>query len=480
MAIKITNRDIIWNYAGYGINIGINIILLPLILKFLSPEEVGLWYSFLSIGMIATLIDFGFAPTISRNVTFSWGGAKSLSHSGVGDYFKNKEPNFELLNKIINVCKAIYLIIAILALMLMLTAGTVYISYISREIDNHFYMSAWLIYCFAIFLNLFYGYYTSLLRGVGAITEGNKAMVIARSSQIVISVICLMSGLGLIAVSMAYLLSGFILRFFSKRYFFQYENIGSKIKLFPMKINFHDFWATFKAIWHNAWRDGVVALAKFLIMQSNTIMCSIYIGLEATASYALSLQVIMVIASVSSIIFSTYQPLFSQSRMINDYSKLKRVFSVSMVSYYMTYWIGIAGLILVGLPLLDLLNSNTKLHVYPLLFMSIYLFLEYNHLLFASFISTGNKIPYTKGFLVSGLATVITSLLLMRYTDLGVWGLMLSQFTVQILYNNWKWPLVVMNELKVNLKEIIVIGVIQINTLLKGVLRRNTQKKSNN
>lgn len=480
MNIKISNRDMVWNYLGYGINIGINILLLPLILKFLTSEEVGLWYSFLSIGLIAILLDFGFAPTISRNVTFSWSGAKSLKQLGVGGYISERKPNFDLLNKIINACKAIYLIIAIAALVLMLTGGTIYINYISNGIENPVYLIAWLIYCLAIFINLLYGYYTSLLRGVGAISEGNKATVIARFFQIAISIIGLITGLGIIAVSLAYLLSGFVLRFLSKKYFLQYENIGVEMKRYPRKVKLNDFKDTFKAIWHNAWRDGIVALAKFLIMQSNTIMCSIYIGLDATASYALSLQLLMVIASVSSIVYSTYQPLLSEARLLNDSTKLKRIFSFSMVSYYFTYWFCVIGLILLGLPLLGLLNAETNIQISVILFMSFYLFLEYNHLLFASFISTGNNLPYTKGFILAGIATVGISFVLINTTDLGIWGLMISQFTVQLIYNNWKWPMVVMKDLQTNIWEVISMGLNQVVNYIKSILNKTILKNAGN
>ena len=78
MNIKITNKDIVWNYLGYGITFGINVILLPLVLHFLSEEELGLWYVFTSIGALVTLFDFGFAPQIARNITYAFSDRKSV------------------------------------------------------------------------------------------------------------------------------------------------------------------------------------------------------------------------------------------------------------------------------------------------------------------------------------------------------------------------------------------------------------------
>lgn len=458
MAVNISKRDLAWSYIGYGISIGINIIILPLLLKFLTSKELGLWYSFVSIGYIAILLDFGFAPTIARNITYCWGGAKSLQKIGVAEDSNYGKPNFELLVKVINTCKVIYFIISIVALFFLLTGGTIYIKYISREIEGSLHIYAWLIYCLAIFINLFYGFYTSLLRGVGAISQGNKAIIISRLFQILISLVGLTQGFGIIALALSYLLSGFILRWISKWYFYEYENIANELKKYSKRIKIDDVAVTFRAIWHNAWRDGIVSLAKFLILQSNTILCSIYIGLEATASYALSLQLIAVIGSVASIVYATYQPLLAETFLLNDISRTKRIFSVSMVAFYLTYWIGVIGLVFVGLPLLNLIKSDTVIKLTVLLFMAVYLFLESNHSLFASFISMGNKIPYVKAFIISGLATVLFSFILLKTTNLGIWALMISSCLVQLIYNNWKWPSVVLNDLRTNLWDMITLG----------------------
>ena len=77
------NKNLLWNYIGYGSSLSINIFLLPIILQYLSGEELGLWYVFMSVGTFVTMVDFGFSPQIARFVTYAYAGADSLKKSGI-------------------------------------------------------------------------------------------------------------------------------------------------------------------------------------------------------------------------------------------------------------------------------------------------------------------------------------------------------------------------------------------------------------
>ena len=75
MEIKVGKRDIIWSYLGSFFQYCTSLIILPLILSNILEEELGLWYSFASIGTLVTYLDFGFSTTLVRNITYAWSGA---------------------------------------------------------------------------------------------------------------------------------------------------------------------------------------------------------------------------------------------------------------------------------------------------------------------------------------------------------------------------------------------------------------------
>ena len=153
MDVKVKNKDVIWSYLSILISMSSNIIVVPFIIYYLSGEMLGLWYVFVSIGAIATLSDFGFAPTFARNITYCWSGAKRIQKIGA-EYFENSEPDFSLMNNILNTCRRIYMFISIGVLVLMLTIGSLYIYKITKDIEGYAHYYAWIIYTLSVFLNL--------------------------------------------------------------------------------------------------------------------------------------------------------------------------------------------------------------------------------------------------------------------------------------------------------------------------------------
>ena len=69
MNISVGKKDVIWSYASMALTMIVNLFLLPLYIYFFTPDMVGLWYVFISIGSIALLFDFGFSVTFARNIT---------------------------------------------------------------------------------------------------------------------------------------------------------------------------------------------------------------------------------------------------------------------------------------------------------------------------------------------------------------------------------------------------------------------------
>lgn len=130
MVIKISKNDMLWGYYGVFLSVAINLLTLPLILKYLTVDEVGLWYSFVGVSQIVVLFDFGFGVTISRNITYAYSGASSVSKKGLDNSISKKEPNYNLLLQIIWVSKKIYMVISSLALIMLSTIGYIYVLHI--------------------------------------------------------------------------------------------------------------------------------------------------------------------------------------------------------------------------------------------------------------------------------------------------------------------------------------------------------------
>ncbi|HEY5592436.1 MAG TPA: hypothetical protein VIK55_15645 [Paludibacter sp.] len=107
--MDIGRKDIFWNYAATFLKITASVLLLPLILKMMPSEMVGIWSVFMTITAFASLLDFGFNPSFARNVTYIFSGVRSLKVKGF-EYvsIENKTIDYGLLKGVISAMHEIY------------------------------------------------------------------------------------------------------------------------------------------------------------------------------------------------------------------------------------------------------------------------------------------------------------------------------------------------------------------------------------
>lgn len=460
MRIHTNRKDIIWNYLGTFCTLIINILILPLLIKYLDANEVGLWYVFVSIGGITALFDFGFAATLARNITYCLSGASSLK--SVGKSSQLSDVNLELLSEVTGTCKLVYFIIAFIALILMCGVGTPYILYITKNIFLNNYMYAWIIYTLAIILNLLFFYYTSLLRGAGDIASYNKCVVISRTAQIIVAVVLLINGYGIIAMSISYLVYSLVFRLLTSYIIRINHPIFKKTK-----INIKQCYETFKIVWHNAWRDGLVSLSNYLTTYGMTIVCSAYLSLSESGIYSISFQITNGVSMLAIIYFNSLQPAMQSNYINNRLEDLRKQYSKATVLYFISYLIVALGVLIIGIPVLKLIRPD---YVINQLFLSIMLinvlFIQF-HCMNASFISNTNRLPYVKAFIISSIASLITVAFVLKEFDFGIWCIPLIQFIIHSLFNNWKWPKYVMDMLQTNIKETFLSGFYEIKKIVR-------------
>ena len=468
MRVNISRRDNIWNLLGIALSMGANFIVLPFILMYLSDDAVAIYYIFLSLSSIATLFDFGFSPSIARSVNYAYSGASDLKEQGA-DNEKKEEPNFALMKKVIQSCKVLYLLIGILALVVGATAGTFYVYIITKEAFISDYMYPWLIYLLAIFLNIVFSYYNVFLRGVGAVTKINVATIISRMTQIVLCILLLVLGVGLLGVAIAYLVYGFLFRMISNFLFKKHNNIGAKLKEENEKFNKSDFANIMKKMWPNTWREGLVTLSNYLVNQATTLIAPLFLSLTLTGIFSLATQLITAVATIASSVLNAYQPQLQSAFVNKDEEAQKRTLSLCVVSYFVLFVVTLIGLIFVGLPIIKLIKPTYQMDYYVLLGVALPIFLLNYRNLFCSYISCTNRLIYYKAFVISSLISVVGSYVLLRFTNLGIYALIIGQLVSQLVFNVWYWPLFVHKELKLKPRYVIVFG-------FKGIISLITKK----
>lgn len=439
--IKVTKQDVIWSYFAYFFLICSNIIILPMVLKKLSAEEVGMNYLMLSVGQLVALVDFGFSPQFARNVTYVYSGAQRLLKNGLDlvDQSKVIEINYSLLATLIQTARWVYRLIGGIVLFFMLTLGTGYISVITEGFSNvRNSWIIWLIYSISVFFQIYYSYYSILLTGSGKIVEGKRVQVYSNVIKIVLSYILLYFGYGLLGIVTVNLIYSFMIRYLSYHYYFTKD---LKKILADFNISNSDKKDLFNVLWLNSKKLGLITFAGFLSNGASNILAGLYLPLKEVASYGLMMQIVGIIGSVSGIMLTVYQPRLSSLRISDNMEIFRKEISYTMFVFYLLYFIGVLLLVLIVPKFIFLIDSNIVLPSISLILLyAFFRFLDCNFWNLCQSVIIGNEFPFLKSCMFSGLGIIIGCYVSLSYFHLGLWGIVLSTGLAQSLFNNWYWP----------------------------------------
>lgn len=455
MIIPVSHTDLRWGYLAQLLNIGSGLILLPFVMLYLSIEQVGLWFVFITLGAFAYLLEFGFQPTVSRNTTYVFAGALNLPKAGLPYGFKHGgPPNVRLLAELIAGSRFIYRVVAALAVLVLICGGTFYICTLLE--DKNYRDGAligWWLYAIGLIINFYFGYVNALIQGRGDVTLVNKALITSRCFFITVGLVGLYLGLGLVGLGAAMLISSVVGRWLTWRYLRANVFMAEAMTLHEVSGP-----AVAKIMWHNASRLGIVQVNTFLIQRANILVAASFLGLAPAASYGLTVTLLITLSAVSMAVLPIRLPALTHARVVNDREGAKALFGEVLLLSWLLYIVGFALLFFAGNQLLYLFKEEAMLlPALSLFILGLIFALEMNHSIAATFLTTRNAVPFLWASIMSGIFIFCLSLWLVY--EWQVWGLIASQGIVQLAYNNWRWPMMARQELKYSWKSILYSGV---------------------
>jgi O-antigen/teichoic acid export membrane protein len=452
--VQIGRKDVLWNYAATFLQIAAQILLFPFILRILPQETIAVWTIFSTIIALVSLLDFGFNPSFARNVSYVFSGVKSLKTTGFYTVEgKNTQVDYGLMKGLINVMRLFYSRMAIILLFILATLGTYYIYTVLKAYSGNqseIYI-AWIILGLINSYSFYTLYYDALLQGMGLIKRAKQITIIGQSVYLVAAIILILTGFGLIAIVSAQALSVIIRRVLSYYSIYTVEIKRNLRHVVPQSKK-----DILKAIYPNAVKVGLTGIGSFLVSRSAIIIGSLYLPLDIIASYGITTQIIGIIAGISMVYFSTYQPKIVQYRVENDIAAIKQLYLKGCLILWAVYIAGGVALIFLGDWVMNsLIKSKTPLLGTPFIIVAVVIsLLENNHGIAGNILLTKNEVPFFKAALVSGSATLLLLFIFLGFVDTGVLGMILAPGIAQGCYQNWKWPKVVIKELKIKKSDI--------------------------
>lgn len=439
----VKRKDVIWGYLSQFLNIASSLLLLPFVLIYLSNNELGLWYVFTAMAGMIQLLEFGLLPTISRFISYVYSGAKDIKYNEIPKC-THGDINTQLLNDVFYSAKKIYSRVSCISLLAILFGGNYYLYTLSGDFELAWIICCWSLYGISITVQLYFGYYNSLLKGRGDQTELNKIIVITKLVFLLIGIPLLILGQGIFSLAIAAFISVIVDRILVRRAAFSKKDISYK-----RKKDFHIRDDLTSHIWRSARDMGLVQLGNYFSVRAGVLIVSSFVGLQAAASYGLTVQITIVIVIVSSMLFGLNLPRLNAEQALGNKKVIKTIVIKSLLVANFVYLSSSILLILFGNYFLSFFTKNTQLLEGGLLLLYMFAaMLEMNYSLCASYLTTKNKVMFLKSMLVSGAAIFILSLCSAAIFKYGVLGVIISQLFVQMTYNNWKWPLEVYRDLK--------------------------------
>lgn len=432
----------------------------------MAPEEVGLWFVFITLVSFAQVLEFGFQPTLARNAAYIHAGAQKLTAEGIN---KEKGPlNTALLADLLAASRWIYRRIAGLVAAVLLIPGTLYvISVLPERANTTEILIGWMGFALGSAFNLYYGYFAGLLQGRGDWTSVNKILICSRGGLVILGSILVTFDFGLFGLGVAALICSLAARRLAHRYYFDEKRPETPHLL--TRVGEPRYLV--KILWHNARRLGMASFGAFLILRANILVASSFLGLKMAASYGLSMQLFMVLSSMAAVFSNVQLPRMNAIQVKQSREELREVFGAILIVSWGLFLSGTWFFLTLGDWVLAIIGSKTQLlPLGPMVFLAMVMLLELNHSVSATYLTTTNHVPFVAAALWSGLGVTFLTVTLMTLTGLGVWALIVGQGIVQLVYNNWKWPIMAIDHLGGNSIGLLRAGSIDIRRLMRSPL----------
>lgn len=444
--MKLGRRDLLWNYGASFMRVASALIILPLILRMLTPEDYGLWSIMLSIKAITELLDFGFSPTFSRAVTYVYSGAKSLKAKGFDPVVEVGETDYSLLGGLIKAVKRFYGSVALLLFIFLGSIGAFYLEHILKGYGGDITMArvSWYAYGALLCYQFYTYYYDSMLVGRGMIRRARQIMVLSQSLHIIVASILLTLGYGIISMVVGQIVSVTVNRVLAYKMFYDKVTISELKLVLPA-----DWKATLKNLWSTAYKSGLTGISWIVSNRMLAAFAALYIPLSVIGDYGLSKQVAEITYTLSVVWFVTFYPKITQHKITNNIAQLKRMYFKALLVATVVFIGCLAGVLILGDVLLEMIASRTHfISSWLLIILMVSALLDGFTYISTSVLLSGNEVPHYKAQLVTALFTVVLIFLFLHFTDYGLIAIVLIPLGCNLLYNHWRWASVVIQSFK--------------------------------
>jgi len=428
--------DFLFGVLGTFLQVGTGVIMLPAAAATLSPSSLTFWYVFLTIQTLALLIEFGFTPTLSRNFTYVFSGARVLRTEGVPES-TDRGVSVELLANLLRASRRLYFFMALIVLLLLGVGGTVYLAALSTTTTDIAYIwPAWACFLAAMTAQTSYSWQGCIMVGADRMRQNYQVFTVARLVQVVLSLGGLYFFPNILTLAAAYAVSVLVGRVHARLVVADVLRMTMHVRTELAKVR-----EILRTIVPTAAKLGWVTLGEFFTNRFSLFAVSLAVGAAAAAQYAIALQAMLVLLTVSQIATAMSIPRMAAAQLANDKPAMADIYAFCLVLAVSLLALGSVSMIVLGGPILRFIGSETTLPALPvLILLSVIYTVAVSAHTAMNVITAGNRVPHTRAVLLTGAATTI-GVIMVYFANGSLFAFVAVQGITQLAFNFWRWPL---------------------------------------
>ena len=428
MIKKLLQSPVLWTGFVTLLRTGGFFIVLPVLLRKIPTENLGMWYVFLGIAQLCGIVELGFAPNISRFASFFLGGAASPRSIGIDhSNSENTIPNLAGIAGLAELGRTLYPRLGAAVGVLMTLGGGIWLHFhFGDKFWNLQVAPAYFLYAVGMTASMYGYFWMNLLFGVDRVSQGQQVFAIGLILNYILCLGGLLAGAGLYALAIGQIALTLFPRWMASR-ILKKDFLSKTTSL--QKVSWRDLWPM-------TWRSGLCTFAAWLAMPATTLICAQIAGLADTARYGLSMQLVAMVYGLAGTWMSVCWPRLAVLRTQQDRGGIRRLVAGRMGLSVATYMVGAFSAWWLAPLAIHLFKSKTDFlppALLALLFAVVLIDFVMGNC--KSFLVTGNHMPHLNSALVAGALNVALCFLLGHY--FGVIGIILSIALSQLFFNFW-------------------------------------------
>lgn len=442
------NNPVLMTWLSYLIQYGSAFLILPVILHIFSAEEVAVWLLFMTVYGVAMLADSGFSHAIIRASAYFFNGATALPHAdSTPSDTESKQPNLSSLASLFITSRRFYLFVTLIAIALLSSIGVILVHNVIQLAGNSTkHWVAFILLITASVFRIFYVRYASFLQGINRVAYVRRLESLMGALRIMLYLGFILAGTNVIGLILVDCLYGFSLLLIARRSCYQFFSHNHY-----SNVQHHSFnKSLFLDMWPASWRFGLAAYGAYLITNGCTLLVSQLDDVKLISAYLLTVRIVAIIRQIVQAPLYAHLPKLIGLYAQREFEQLKMLAARGIIIILLLASIALVLLCLLGNTMLEFISANNTLLANKfIVLIGIALLLDLHHSAHVQIYLSSNHMPFLIPALVSGIAIICLGYITMQYW--GLWGLLWTQFLVQLSFNNWypvklslrllNWPL---------------------------------------